>query len=414
MGACVGDEPSGTDGSGNDSSVPDGGGQDVVATDVAVDTPVEAEAGAPPCGEPGEDCCVAPLAPCDDGLTCSTATPAKCMISDAWAVGSYTAQTSSDIITEFVTAHYDGTSWTLGQPVKSFSFSFSGSNDIVDLYAESTSVRVLTDEIDVGHMYSWNGVSWQECKLGNSCVGPTWNTDPWAITSTLNQGATDYWLAGRNVMYRCAEGASSCTQVTGIPSGNVGTGEFAGQSSSDLWYAFGGTQILHFDGTTWTSSALTDAYALYDVGANDIWAGYQQLRHWDGSKWNGPFLIDNAKAPGLIFDIYGAATDDVFAVGHDTNSPGASFAAHWNGSAWKGTTLPAGMVGTEHVWAPSRIEAFAVGGTNPSDNKGIIAHWNGTAWTSMTLPAVSISGETSPGGMAWISVHGRARPRRGP
>jgi hypothetical protein len=410
--ACVGDSTTTPTDSGTDVTTGNDGSQNVdTGTDAPTTSDANNDAAPPPCGYAGEDCCKAPLAPCGDGLTCSTGSPAKCMVSEAWAVGSYSVVMQGQTYpnTVFVTAHYDGTTWTLGKTIKSIAFDLN-SYDPIDIYENTNEVRVITDEANIGHEYWWNGVSWAECTPQNSCDGPTQTTDVWAITSTTNNGSVDYWLAGTGVMYRCPS-TSTCAKVTGVP-GNIGQGKFAGETSQNLWYS-SVDHVYHFDGTTWTSTSIADAEGLYDVSSTDMWMGYKQLRHWDGNAWNGPYLIGGSQTPGLIWSIGGAATDDVFAVGYDPNTSG-SFAGHWDGTTWKLTTLPTGITGAQKVYAPSRIEAFTVGGATPSDNKGLIAHWNGTAWSAMTPPTVSVTGEKAPGGVAWLAVTGRAQPRRTP
>ena len=412
---CVGDStPLGpNDSSTNDATtVPDGGGADAPTEAAPTDASAEADAAPPPCGMAGEDCCQAPLAPCGDGLTCSTSNPQKCMVSEAWALGSYSVSVQGQGYPEtvLVTAHYDGASWTLGKVIKAFTFDFN-SYYPVDIYENGNQVRAITNEADVGHEYWWNGVSWAECTPGNSCDGPTQTNNVWAITSTTNNGSVDYWLAGTGVMYRCPS-TSLCTKLTTVP-GNIGQGTFAGETSQDLWYS-SVDHVYHFDGTTWASTSIADAEGMYDVTSKDIWMGYQQIRHWDGTSWTGPYLIGGSQTPGLIWSMGGASASDVFAVGYDPNNSHASFAGHWDGSAWKATTMPAGMTSSQKVYAPSSIEAFVVGGASPADNKGVIAHWNGTAWSAMTPPTVTYTGETSPGGVVWMSVTGRARPRRTP
>lgn len=390
----------------NDSSVADAAGD--APTDTSKDAPVDA--GPPPCGAPGEDCCMAPLAPCDDGLSCSTGTK-KCLVSEAWAVGKYTTVTAGPkFITEFVTAHYDGASWTLGQPVVDVNAGFTP-YDPVDIYEVGTNVRVISNENDIGHMYWWSGASWQECKPGNSCVGPVQSTYVWALTSVTNSGSLEYWLAGSNTMYRCASGASSCTSVTmGIP-GTWGSGAFAGLTAQDLWYSQF-DHVLHYDGTTWSSASVADAYTIGQVAANDAWVGQKQLRHWDGKTWSSAFLVGGSQTPGTIFSIAGSGPSDVHAVGYDASMQGgATFAAHYDGTAWAMAKVPSGMTTTTKVWAPSPIDAFMVGSKSPLANTGVIAHWDGTAWTEMTSPSVTYPGETQPGGLEWISVTGQARPR---
>jgi hypothetical protein len=399
---CVGDSTPITPDAGNDSSILDS------SADVSADAPAEAEAGPPPCGYPGEDCCAAPLAPCNDGLACSSGNPKKCLVSEAWAVGSYSTQTSTALIQQIVTAHYDGSTWTVGKPVFESS-DWANSYYPVDIYEHGTNVRVIANEKDVGYMYWWNGVSWANCGLGQSCVGPTMTTSVWAITSVDNGGSVDYWLAGSSTMYRCASGATSCSSVTNGITGSWGTGAFAGQTGQDLWYSVF-DHVLHYDGTQWSATTVADAYTIGGVATNDVWIGQKQLRHWDGTSWSSAYLVEGSQTPGTVLSIGGSGPNDVHAVGNDLSQTSGSFAAHWDGTGWKLETLPS-MSHVQKVWAPSPTEAFVVGGKATASNTGVIAHWDGTSWTEMPSPTVTYTGETTTGGLVWVAVTGQARPR---
>jgi len=404
--ACVGDDSvtPGQDSGGTDSGAietgADASGSDASVNDVAVDAPP------PPCGAAGESCCKAPIAPCGDGLTCSTDTTPKCMVNDVYALGIYqTVTPGPNLITTYPVAHYDGVAWTLMPPAKSVSSGFTP-YDPIELLDVGTAPYVLSNENDVGFEYRWNGVSWQQCKLGNSCVGPTMNTYVWGMTAVSNSGATDIWLAGTNTMFRCANGASSCVSVTNGINGTWGEGTFGGTTSQDIWYSQY-DHVLHYDGTQWSSMAVADAFSIAVLAPNDAWVGAKQFRHWDGKTWSSAYLASGQQLPANITHMQGSGSNDVHAVGRDNTN--ASFAAHWDGTAWKSTTLPSGMLNARRVYAPSPIEAFTVGGKG--SNKGVIAKWNGTAWGEMPSPTVTYSGEMQAGTLTWVAVSGQVPPR---
>jgi len=405
--ACVGDDaivPQ-QDG-GSDAGTTTDTGTDTSSIDAAQAGDVAVDAPPPPCGAPGESCCKAPIAPCGDGLTCSTDQAPKCMVSDVYALGIYqTVTPGPNLITTYPVARYDGSTWTLMTPAKSVSSGFTP-YDPVEILDVGTAPYVLSNENDVGFEYRWNGVSWQQCKLGNSCVGPTMNNFVWTMTAVSNSGATDIWLAGSNTMFRCASGASSCVSVTNGISGTWGEGTFGGTTSQDIWYSQY-DHVLHYDGTQWSSMAVADAFSIAVLAPDDAWVGAKQFRHWDGKAWSSAYLAGGQQLPANITHMQGSGSSDVHAVGRDGSN--ASFAAHWDGTAWKQTTLPSGMLGARRVYAPSPIEAFTVGGKG--SNKGVIAKWNGTAWSEMPSPTVTYSGETQAGTLTWVAISGQARPR---
>ena len=403
--SCVGDTPV-TPTPGNDASTPDTSTDAVVTPDSASDSNVEAEAeaGPPPCGAPGETCCLTPLAPCGDGLTCSTG-PKKCMVNDAWVVGEYGTFTNT-IVQEIPSAHYDGATWTK-QPDVALDVGVLTSYHAIDAYeSPSAQVRAITSKQNVSQEWNFNGVVWQECKLGNSCVGPS-GKELYSVISVTNSGSEEFWLSGLNLMYRCASGA--CTQaMTGLP-GTFGQGTLAGTTAQDIWYS-GLSSVYRYDGSKWTTTALADAYSIGQQATNDVWVANQQFRHWDGKNWTGPFLADGALTPGFVHSISGSGPKDIHACGSDNS--GGSFIAHYDGVTWTKKTLPAGVANLRRVWAPSPIEAFAVGSKATLGHTAVILHWDGVAWTEMPSPNITYSGEASgQGGLAWYAVTGRARPR---
>lgn len=381
----------------------DGGGTDA-RVDVVLADGGEAGDGGALCGFPGESCCVAPLAPCEDGLACSGAK--KCMVSDAWALGEYTALLEASYAHLLVTAHWDGAAWTQG---KSVLVETTGPTSIpIQILASGSEVRAIANAGTIGKMYRWNGVSWAECKTGNACLGPSSTVPLWAMTAVTNAGTPEFWLAGTNVMYRCANGQVNCTSVTNGITGTWGTGNFGGTTVQDLWYSVF-DHVLRYDGSTWSSLAAPDARTIGFLGNGDVWAGDKQLRHWNGSAWSSAYLVDGAQVAGIITSIDGASSNDVFGVGSENITPNFSFAAHWNGTAWSKTPLPANLAKVTNVYAPSPIEAFVAG---RSGSGSTFAHWDGSKWNAVPSPAITYPGEISPTTVSWVSVTGRARPRR--
>ncbi|CAN5475184.1 hypothetical protein BH09MYX1_BH09MYX1_26270 [soil metagenome] len=391
------------------SSTYDGGvdaSTDVVSSADAADA---ADAG-PLCGAAGESCCVSPLAPCEDGLACNGAM--RCVVNDAWVVGEYTAVGGADagggFVTQTVTAHYDGTAWSLGKPVITDTL-FGAAHHAVQIYQAGTRVNVLLNKDSIGQMFRFNGFSWQECKPGASCVAPTGGPPLQSLIEVPNFGTPEIWIAGSNQMYRCQDGQPSCTSVTNGAVGGWGTSNLVGSSAQDLWYGVF-DHVLHFDGTAWASTAVADARSVASLGKGDVWIGDKQLRHFDGKVWSSAYLVDGAQTPGLISSIDGSRSNDAFAVGYGGTGD-ASFAAHWNGTTWTKTDLPTNLAYAQSVYAPSPIDAFVVGRNGAGSQTGIIAHWDGTKWSEMLSPTVTYPGETQIGHITWLSVTGRARRR---
>ena len=104
---------------------------------------------------------------------------------------------------------------------------------------------------------------------------------------------------------------SSWTAVSHPVAGNVY--KVWGSSSSDI-YAATATAILHYDGTTWSSSAgcAQQCIAVGGTSSTDVYvAGDGPLRRFDGSIWS-----DIAPNPGVrIEGLFGLATNSVYFVG---------------------------------------------------------------------------------------------------
>ena len=399
---CVGDSavvsplPS-NDASTQDSSSPpkDGGGGDVSVADAA-------DASAVLCGFAGEGCCVKPLAPCNDGMICSTSSK-TCVASDAWAVGHFMPQA---FVQKMVTAHWDGSAWALGEamdPQPNVANFYP-----LDIFQEGSAVRFIANGNNNagGKMFAWNSVMWVETKANTAYSAPLTNVNGMLpVLGAVSSIGGEFWLAGNATVYRCAQNASNCAKADMGVAASWAQGAFGGVDTTDFWFT-DTLNLLHFDGKTWTknnSVVPSDLFGMGWVSPKDIWIGRTKMRHWDGATWSPAQLIEGAPVPGAIYSISGGVTDDVWAVGNNNNA--VSFAAHWNGTDWKYSKVPQGATGIVKVWAPGRSEAFMVG-----DKSGLF-RWDGTAWSAMPTPTAS---KTVPANtvITWDAIHGSARPRR--
>lgn len=405
--ACVGDDPltigssSGTSGSGGTSGTSgtsdDGGptsdgpggdgssGGDGSAGDSGTD------AGPPPCGYPGEECCAAPATPCKTGSTCGTATPKRCMVNEVDIVGEYQSFTNNTfpIVYRMVTAKWNGSTWTKGS-------SLTHADRHVDAFAVSPSgqQRVSLNKSGVGQYWFLEGVNWKDCSGAGTCAGPIGTlTEIYGITYVDN----NFWLGGGNVFYRCVAPNRCVQQVTGLGGQTWAYGNFSGNAENDLWYS-ALTKAFHFDGVTWTVHPNLQAYAIHSVRKNDVWVGTSTLQHWNGAVWGDPVNVDGNPFPGNIYAIGGSDTNDLWAAGGST-------LAHYDGVEWKkDLTFPAAATGVEDLYAPSKIEAFTVG-----DSKAY--SFNGTTWAEMPPPPYDVLAGETQSGVKWRKVTGPAKAR---
>lgn len=168
----------------------------------------------------------------------------------------------------------------------------------------------------------------------------------------------------------------------------------AGQDDVWMWskretYPLGGL-MEHWDGSTWTTTAgisgLDRIGDLWGTATNDVWAvgyvgdatGLSELGagvpptglifHWNGATW-APSLVTTLVLPNAA---WGSSASDVWAAGFGTH------ALHWNGSTW--SSFPLGVnTSVTALWGSGPTDVYAA--TGPA-----LYHWDGHAWSSTTLP----------------------------
>jgi len=219
--------------------------------------------------------------------------------------------------------------------------------------------------------------------------GPSSTTSDWTTSANPNQnvygvwgtGPSDVWAVGyqNNILHWDGTAwSSSLTGTTGELHGVWGTGR------NDVWAV--GRQILHWDGASWTPTTANIVYTLYAVwgsGPNDVWAGGGSsgssgfIMHWDGSTWTEQAITSLEQ----INAFWGSAANDVWAVGGEGNG----LILHWDGQAWtkvlEGSSTLA-LFGLLGIWGNSASDVWAVGEQN-------IAHWDGSQWSLQSCSAYS-------------------------
>lgn len=138
------------------------------------------------------------------------------------------------------------------------------------------------------------------------------------------------------------------------PQGNALQAVF-GFSNTDVWVAGDNGALAHFDGATWTEHAPPGSknaalYRIYGAAPNDVWAvGASAIYHWNGSAWT------DASMPGTWLAIGGGAANDVWIAEASTGG-----AVHqWNGTSWSSRPTPFGTARTI-AFASSGGSTYAV------------------------------------------------------
>jgi hypothetical protein len=197
-------------------------------------------------------------------------------------------------------------------------------------------------------------------------------------------------------------------------------------------------QILHYDGTTWTSQAgpaVGSAHGLAAVLAispTDVWAvGYKKAgdefrplaMHFDGAIWS----VIQTPGPGAGFGgsslsgLAGSSSTDLWAAG--TRGDGQPFVMHYDGTTW---TVESGfpeVTGEEAFISITQHEDgdLWAAGLNITESKvrPLLMHRAGETWSNDTTPSPSVFnvliGVTAvPGGAVWaagysVDIEGNAK-----
>jgi hypothetical protein len=195
------------------------------------------------------------------------------------------------------------------------------------------------------------------------------------------------------ILLGCGSPATDGGDAAGDPAAHVtlvAEGEAAallsiwGSSTADVWVVGGrptalaaGPTILHRDGAGWTrvdsGQASLDLWWVFGFAGGDVLfggSGGTILRHRDGAfeKMTTP------RASGIVFGLWGAAPDDVWAVG-DARESGAII-WHFDGAVWSEVAPPVDL--------PPGTTAFKVHGQSSDDvwiscSGGATLHWDGAS-----------------------------------
>jgi len=178
----------------------------------------------------------------------------------------------------------------------------------------------------------------------------------------------------------------------------------------DVWVggrSLKGAEALHWNGVAWSSAyslASSDIHALVSLGRNDVWAATGgSMRHWDGAAWT-PWPIEGTPrgASWVIRDLWGAASNDAWAVGDD------GLVAHWDGVRWSKMPGPIAngapfdaAIDYVGIWGSAANDIWAAY-VPPQRTPSVgFAHWDGTRWTTTgfqpDVPGAMVGGAGSLG-----------------
>jgi hypothetical protein len=238
--------------------------------------------------------------------------------SDLWAVGKSTTNTG-------LISHWDGTSWS--SIVKGAAGSVLNA-----VWGSGTTETVVYAVGSAGKIYRYGSSTW------SNFPSPPTTADLSAIWGTDDK---HFWVVGANgAAFYFAQEAWEDHSIANTDTNHIGT-------LRGVWSATGANVWVAND----TGAASGNDYV---------------LQRYAGGSWS-------AFAPSSYYTqaVWGAANDDVWAVGY---SKGAS--GHFNGTSWAVSTAPAATSYLRSVWGRGSADVWTVG------DIGQVDHWNGTAWSA--------------------------------
>ncbi|MDX2089388.1 MAG: hypothetical protein SFX73_16165 [Kofleriaceae bacterium] len=229
-----------------------------------------------------------------------------------------------------------------------------------------TDIWAVGDAGRAAHLENAQWVTYQtETTLDLLAIEVTAPDDAWAIsTSNVQRWDGVRW-----------------TQVTGVPAGTY-LSLWAGGPDAVLIGTT--TGVLAWDGVMWSTvgTQTQQAAAVAATSLTDVWAGFpDELMHWNGTTWT-------TAHPATVLAIQALGPNNVWIAGRERSDfTGKALAAHWDGQTW-----------TDHVFRhiPSfEMNSLAASADNEvwaTDGNYTLLHFDGREWVSLASVA-NLSGQ---------------------
>lgn len=222
---------------------------------------------------------------------------------------------------------------------------------------------------------------------------PSWHALPgleahgWLVSATASPDGSRWLAVGgtpeRGIIAReSAKGQWTLEQTPELPLLNWGqlfadgTGFVVGNAGA----------IVHYDGAHWTRQSTPieeDLWGVWGAAPNDVWAvggrgqqdGQATLLHYDGAAWQ-QVALPALERPNVwaLFKVWGASASDVYAVGQ------RGAVLHYDGTTWSELGLGTGddLIA---VYGVAADRVAIVGGRS----SGFIATFDGSRWNTQQL-----------------------------
>ncbi|MES2735455.1 MAG: hypothetical protein V4672_03995, partial [Verrucomicrobiota bacterium] len=283
---------------------------------------------------------------------------------NVWATG---GPASDDVLLK-----WDGTAWA-----------YQASTASLTLYGVwGTSTNNVWVGGRKGHLMRWNGSTWTTFTSGLETDG---TNGPHFIYSIWGSDANNIWAVSGNGEYgnilkwNGATWTIQHTQTSGLRA-------IWGASASNIWAVGDNGNIVHYDGSTWSTvsytvtpalDANTTLFSVWGSDANNVWVGgavvsgvtTPTLLKWNGSTWSRADTtgLPVAASVNNVRGIAGTSANNVYLVGDS-----GSFASHWNGSSWT-TESTGAAVSLNAIWVSPNGADIWVSGASSLMIKGTAA-----------------------------------------
>ncbi|MHC5018991.1 MAG: hypothetical protein ACYTGX_02535 [Planctomycetota bacterium] len=198
--------------------------------------------------------------------------------------------------------------------------------------------------------------------------------------------ASDVWAVGEGGVLLRYNGTSWSVYRAPVE-GAAALNDIHGVSGTDAWAVGDGGTLLHWNGTSWTSFTAPsgqDLRGVFAVSSTDVFAVGTKgtIHHWNGTTWTqqaGGATSSNGGPIRDFWDVWGASSTDVWAVGDGSVAATQGPIWNYNGSTWSRVappTSPGASVGLRSVFGFGASDVYAVG------EGGAIYHWAGSAWAA--------------------------------
>jgi hypothetical protein len=163
-----------------------------------------------------------------------------------------------------------------------------------------------------------------------------------------------------------------------------------GSNQADV-YAVGGSEakgvLVHFDGSGWQPVALEFDVPLltwvhgFDADSVTVVGNEGSVLQYDGERWQ----LQSTPTEQNLWGVWGAAPDDLWAVGGSGLSEEAPALLHFDGTNWQAHQIVdferPGVHALFKVWGTSRDNVYAVG------QNGAVLHFDGEQWREQLVGA---------------------------